>query len=654
MNPLPLLFSPVKIGSLEIKNRLVMAPMATDYANDDGTVSQRLIDYHEARAQGGVGLITLEVTTIDGDYPYIPHTVGLWDDSFIEGMKTLTDTVHRHGAKIVPQVAHPGPESLSPLFTDKETLGPSAGIRGNITKMKCRGLTVAEIEEIIEKFGETARRAKEAGCDGIELHAAHSYMLVGSFMSALRNRRTDAYGGSVDARLKFPREVLACIRAKVGEDFPIIMRISGDDLVHGGRDLRETLYIAPLMVAAGVNAFHVSSGVYPDMSWRVIPPTGTPLALNTAFSRALKEVVDVPVMVVGRINDPRLAEDILRRSEADMIVMGRALLADPELPNKATEGRFEDIAPCVACGIGCVAAREEGLDMTCVVNPVLGREKEMELLPAARKKKVMVIGGGPGGLEVARVAALRGHEVALYEKADQPGGQLLLAAVPPGKQEIVKMVKYLRLQAEKAGVALQLDTEVDGELIAGEKPDAVVIATGAQPCHPDIPGIDGPNILCAHEVLAGLVDCGPGKVLIIGGGMVGCELADFIADQGDNITIGRTEVTIIEMLDEAGQGMFTEARTLLMARLREKGVTILTSATVKEFLDDGVVVDINGEEKTLSGIDAIVLAMGAKPVDALADTVGEVVAEVHVVGDAKRPRRALEAMAEAAEIGRVL
>jgi 7beta-hydroxy-3-oxochol-24-oyl-CoA 4-desaturase len=651
MKPLAHLFSPIRIGSMELKNRMVMAPMATDFANPDGTPSQRMLDYYEARARGGVGLIILEVTSIDEGSPYVPNTLGIWDDRFIPGLRRLTDRLHRHGARVVPQMAHPGPESLAPFFNGTQPVGPSPVIC-HTTKQKCRELGVPEIETIVEQFGQAARRAREAGFDGLELHAAHSYMLVGSFLSALRNRRIDDYGGSVDDRLKFPLEVLARIRARAGADFPVILRISGDMRVEGGQDIRETRYLAPRFVEAGVNAFEVSAGIFPEGMENIIPPTGSPLRPNAGLSAAVKEVVDVPVLVVGRINDPRVAEDILARGEADLVVMGRALLADPEFPRKAEQGRFEDIAPCIGCGLGCIAGRQAGRDMTCLINPAVGREREMTVVPADRPRKVLVAGGGPAGLEAARVAALRGHAVTLYEREAKPGGQLNLAAAPPFKQEICRIPKYLVTQARKAGVDLRLGQEVTAECVKREAPDVLVVATGVAPRIPDIPGIRDREIVWAHDVLGDKVEILPGRVLVIGGGMAGCETAERIADRGDNPIIGSTRVTIIEMLDQVARDVAPQNRKRLMERLRASGVEILTSTRVKQFLKDGVVVERNGEEETIRGVDRIILSTGVTPHDPLSGPLRGLVSEVHVIGDARQARTALQAIAEGAEVGR--
>ena len=651
MEKLEKLLSPISIGTMELKNRVAMAPMATNWANPDGTMSEIITDYFEARAKGGVGLIVLEVTTIDSTFPYVPQTICLSDDSHIPAMRQFTDTMHTHGTKVIPQISHPGPESLSWLFHNIQPVGPSAVVCHSYKQM-CRELAIEEIEPIIEQFGQAARRARESGCDGIELHAAHCYMLLGSFISALRNKRTDAYGGSVEARLRLPLEVIERIRERAGDDFPIVMRISGDEIVEGGRDIHETQYIAPILVEAGIKAFDVSAGVFPQRSWRILPPTGTPFGINTALSEAIKEVVDVPVIAVGRITDPRFAEDILLREEADMIMLGRALLADQNWVNKAADGRFEDIAPCVGCGVGCISSREDGSPMSCVINPTVGREKELTIDPAKKTKNVMVIGGGPGGLEAARIAALRGHKATIFEKDSKVGGQLNLAAVPPMKQELAKWVKYLLIQVEKAGVEIKLNTEVTPELVQAIKPDIAIVAVGSEAFVPDFPGIENPKIATAHDVLAGKVVITTGNVVILGGGMVGCEVADFLANRGDNPIVGRTAVTIVTSKKETGLDMVAEIRTLLMQRLWEKGVTILNSSVVKEIIDDGVVITREGHEETLHGMNHIVLARGVKSIDTISEKIKDKVAEVYVIGDAKEPREALEAIAEGSQIAR--
>jgi 2,4-dienoyl-CoA reductase-like NADH-dependent reductase (Old Yellow Enzyme family)/thioredoxin reductase len=629
MSPLSKLFSPVSIGKMELKNRLVMAPMVNGFANDDGSVSQRMIDFYEARARGGVSLIILPSVSVDKASKFGCNPV-LWDDRFVPGLKDLVKKLHAYGTRVVPELVHPGS-------------GASY----------VSSMSLEDIKQAVRQFDDAARRAREAGCDGVEIHAAHAFLLVGSFLSGLRNRRVDDYGGPIENRLKLPLEIVKSIHDSQGRDFPVIMRISTDEMVPGGRDIRGTQYIAPILAWGGVDALDLSIGITGD--WRHAPPTGGPQAINVAYSRAIKEAVDIPVMVVSRIIDARLAEDILNKGEADIVMMGRALLADPDLPNKSAEGRFEDIAPCIGCR-SCMARTiyRPGIStgkITCLVNHAVGLEKEMAIHAVAKPKNVMVVGGGPGGLEAARVAALRGHRVTLYEKGSLPGGQFNLAIVPPTKQELVRVIQYLSTQANKAGVQVMLKTEVTPELIAEAKPDAVIIATGGEPFIPDIPGIKGKRIFTANEVFAEKVTVPPGNILIIGGGSVGCEAADFLANVGDVRPGTRLAVTIIEMLEDVACDAESAAREWLMQRLRAKGVRILTSTKVKAILEDGVVITRNGSEESIRGIDTIILATGAKAVNQLEGAIRDKVAEIYVIGDARDPRTALEAIAEGAEAG---
>ncbi|MBW1686098.1 MAG: FAD-dependent oxidoreductase [Deltaproteobacteria bacterium] len=652
MAALERLFSPIKIGKMEVKNRIAMAPMTTNWAPPDGTVPDRMLEYLEARAQGGVGLIIFETVTVDERFPYIMNSVGLWDDELIPGFKKFVDAMHAHGAKVAPQISHPGPESFS--FTKGiQPVGPSPALN-KLTGQVCRELAVEEIGPIVEQYGEAARRAREAGCDAMELHAAHNYMLAGSFLSPLRNRRMDDYGGTIDGRLRFVLEVMESIKRRAGSDFPVILRISGDEYAAGGRDLGETLYMAPKLVEAGVDAFEVSGGVQPELTWRIIPPMGSPRGLNVSAAAAIKQVVDVPVMVVGRINNPRMAEDVLQKGYADMIVMGRALLADPELPNKAAEGSFDDIAPCTGCTLGCVGEQMKMRSMTCSINPSVGREKEMVMLPAGSPKKVLVVGGGPGGMEAARVAAVRGHDVTLCEKEKELGGQLKVAAMAPMKQEISLWVRYLARQVKKVGVRVELNTSMTSDLIEQRKPDVVILATGSQCCAPPIPGVDKAKVACSCEIFRQEVVPKRSNVLVVGGSSVGCEVADAMAGFGDNPLDVDNRVTIIERLPGVAEDEMPGARMLLRQRLRDKGVTTITGATVREITDDGAVIEKNGEQQEVSGMDHIVLACGARAVEDLSEKIRDKVPEVHVIGDAKQPRRALEAIAEGAAVGRAV
>jgi 2,4-dienoyl-CoA reductase-like NADH-dependent reductase (Old Yellow Enzyme family)/thioredoxin reductase len=645
------LFRPIRIGTMEVRNRIVMPPMTVGFGAPDGIVTERYRDYYEARAEGGAGLIITEPASVNADRKYGLSPLGLYDDAQIESWSELAKVMHSHGAKLGAQLMDPGPESMQ-ILSGRQPVGPSPVVgRGHFRSLP-RELTVGEIESVVDDFAEAVRRARDAGLDAIEIHAAHGYAMVGSFLSPFFNKRTDSYGGSLEGRLKFLLDILEATRARVGRDFPIIVRVSGDERRPGGRSVQETQFLARILEEAGVDAFEVSGGTIPTVFWAVIPPSGTPLALNAPFAEAIKQVVDVPVICVGRINTPRIAEFVLETGRADLVSMGRALNADPELPRKAAEGRFEDIAPCVGCCEGCIGTVMTGKPAGCIVNTAAGREREMAIVPTEAPKRVLVAGGGPAGLEVARVAALRGHEVTLCEKGAKLGGQVNLASVAPFKQEISQVIKYLSHQAEKAGVTVQLGTEVTPELVDELKPDVVIVATGASPARPKgIPGIDKESVITAWDVLGGRAAGDAKSAVIIGGGLSGCETADFMADTSDNLAAEATDVTILEMLDDIAMDGVAGPRFLLLERLRAKRVRTLTKTEVKEILDDGVIFVRNGQEESIRGVQYVVLAMGAMPRDDLSVEIKDKVAEVHVIGDAKEPRRVMEATAAAAEIG---
>ena len=651
-NMLKHLFSPIRIGSMEVKNRIVLPPMTVGYGVPEGTVSEKHRDYYEARAQGGAGLIITEAAGVHAQRKYGMFPLGLYEDAQIQSWRELAEATHRHGAKLAVQLMDPGPESIM-MLTGIQPAGPSRVVGRGLFRDVPRELSIGEIEAIVDDFAEATRRAKEAGLDAIEIHAAHGYALVGSFLSPFFNKRTDRYGGSLEGRLRLLLEIIEAIRGRVGKDFPIIVRVSGDERRTGGRTLQETQFIARILVEAGVDALEVSGGTVPTVFWAVVAPSGTPLAINADFSQAIKQVVNVPVISVGRINSPRVAEFLLETGKADMVSMGRALHADPELPNKAAVGAFDDIVPCLGCNCGCIGSVVQGRLATCIINPAAGKEKEMAIVPAEHRKKVLVAGGGPAGLEAARVAALRGHEVTLYEKEEKLGGQVNLASVPPFMQEIGQLIKHLSTRVQKAGVQVELGKAVTPELIEELKPDVVVVATGASPLVPEkIPGIDKDKVVTAWEVLAGHEACKARRVLIVGGGLTGCETADFLALPTDNMAAAPTEVTLLELQEEIALDSMAEPRHLLLERLREKRVHVIVRARVKEILDDGVVFERDGQEETLRGFEYVILAMGVKPVDTLSKQIEGKVPEVYVIGDATQPRRALDATAGGAEIGR--
>ncbi len=648
MRKLEHLFNPISIGTMEVKNRIVMAPMATNLASPDGEVSEALIIYHTVRAQGGVGLITTGDTIISESAKYIRQGLGLFDDRFIPGWHKLTEAVHSYGAKIAPQLIHPAFNARSSI-SGVQPVAASPIASSRRVKELPRELTIKEIKEIVEQFGNAAWRAKEAGCDAVQLHCAHCHHLLGGFLSPLHNKRTDAYGGSTEERLRITLEVIQNIRSKVGWEYPVLVRISGAEFEPGGLTIEETQYVAKLLEKASVNAIHVSGGITAK-PWLVEPPMGVPPASNASLAEVIKKVIDIPVILVGGITTPRIAESVLATGKADMVAMARALLADPQFPNKAAVGNWEDIRPCVR-DMSCLTRLGMG-KISCMINPAVGTEEEMKLAPTPSPRKILVVGGGPGGMEAARVAALRGHQVTLMEKVAKLGGQLLMAAFPPTKQEFTLVVKYLATQLEKAGVNVKLNCAVTPEMVEEFKPDAVVIATGGLPHVPsDLPKPGRGKVVTAWDVLSGSTQVS-GEVLVIGGGQVGCETADFIAHPVNDMTPGADRVTIMECLDNVVLDERGPQRSLLVQRLLEKGVRIITGAECVEVMEDGARYRRDDKEETIRGFDAVVLAMGTVPYDPLSEKLKDSPFSLHVIGDAKQPRKASDAIAEGWEVGR--
>jgi 2,4-dienoyl-CoA reductase-like NADH-dependent reductase (Old Yellow Enzyme family)/NADPH-dependent 2,4-dienoyl-CoA reductase/sulfur reductase-like enzyme len=644
------LFSPIRIGGMDVKNRLVLAPMSTNLGSDDGQITQPLIDFFVARARGGMGLIVTGDVTIDGHARYNRRGLGLFDDRSIGEWRDLTRAVHAFGAKIAPQLIHPSFNARASL-SGVQPVAASPIASRRIRELP-RELRIDEIEAIVEQFGDAAWRAREAGCDAVQLHCAHCHHILGGFLSALHNKRADAYGGDIHGRLKLPLDVIRHIRSRLGPDFPILIRISGSEVEPGGRTIEETQYIAPFLVDAGVDAIQVSAGTT-NLPWVVEPPMGSPPAVNAALAAAVKAVVQVPVIAVGRIHQPWIAEHVIASGKADMVSMGRALLADPEFPRKAAAGEWEEIAPCVG-DLHCLMSLYTDQKISCMINTATGREAEMVLEPAARPRKVLVAGGGPGGLEAARVAALRGHRVTLMEKSASLGGQILAAASPPLKQEFACLVKYLARQARQAGVTIELNRAVTADEVRQARPDVIVIATGGAPRVPtEIAGVCQEHVALSWDVLRGRVLPGL-RVVVIGGGSTGCETADFLAHPVDDLSPKAVRVTILEELDNVMLDDLSPRRSWLIQRLRAKGVDIVTGAKVVEVTKDGVKYVRDGASKVLRGMDTIVLAVGARPERTLEHELQGLAIPCFTIGDAKAPRKAVEAIAEGCAVGRAL
>ncbi|HHY39803.1 MAG TPA: FAD-dependent oxidoreductase [Syntrophaceticus sp.] len=636
-----LLFSPIRIGTMEVSNRFVVPPMGTNLANPDGTVSEELIAYWEARAKGGWGLLIVEIAAVDPLGKAIPYQLGIWDDKFIPGYKKLVDTVHRYGAKIAVQIHHAGRQTSSAILGGEKPVAPSP-VPCFVTQETPRELTTEEVYQLIEKFGDAAARAREAGFDAVEIHGAHGYM-VAQFMSQHTNKRVDEFGGSLYNRMRFPVEIIRNVRRKVGGSYPIIFRMSADERVVDGRKIEESKAVASIVENAGVDALHISTGVYASMQYIVPPPDVSPGFILPAAGE-IKKAVSIPVIGVGRINDPVLAKQAIQTGQADLLAWGRQSLADPDLPNKVAAGRVQEIQPCIACNQGCIGYIFDPNKMkcSCLVNPFCGREYKMKIEPAAQSRKVVIVGAGPGGLEAAWIAAARGHKVVVFEKEHSPGGQFRVGAIAPAKQDLTKAINYYTYMGKKYGVDFRFGTKADAEQVLAEKPDVVILATGGEPSIPDIPGIDNPQVATANDVLLGKIDVGK-KVLIIGGGLVGSETADFLGEHGH-------EVTLVEALPEIAEDVQESVKHFLLLRLKRHEVRIETNTRVTKILQDGVKAEKDGQELQLTGYDNIIIAVGAKPVNDLKPQLQGKVPELHVIGDASEPRKAIDAIEEGASV----
>jgi 2,4-dienoyl-CoA reductase-like NADH-dependent reductase (Old Yellow Enzyme family)/thioredoxin reductase len=622
------LFSPGRIGGMEIKNRLIVPPMLTEYANADGSLTERYIRYYEEKAKGGWGLIICEDTSVEEFGAGFQNLPGIWKDDFIARHREMTDRVHRYGAKIAVQAYHAGRESSSAI-KGRRPVAPSA-IQDPTEPEAPRALTTAEVKDLVEAFAQGIRRARDAGYDAVELHGAHGY-LINQFVSPFSNKRTDEYGGNMRNRLRFPLEIIARAKQLVGGEYPIIYRISADEMVPGGLTIEDTKVIAQILEEAGVAAIHASAGVYKSGAI-VSAPSAVRTAPFSDYAQQIRRVVNIPVFAVDKILYPEVAESLLREGKADFIAMGRASIADPALPNKVREGRLEEILPCVGCWQGCQGRIAVQKPVSCLVNPLTGKEEAYAIHRTAFPKKVMAVGGGPAGMEAAIVAAKRGHAVTLYEKADRLGGQWLLAAVPPGKEQLNSFTVWQKGELERSGVKVVLNTEVTAELAAREAPDEILYAAGAAPVVPRIPGFDLPLVHTANDILMGKVDLA-GDAVVIGGGLVGAETAEHIA-------VHNHKTTVVEMLPAIAADMVAAPKTFLMESLRANQVELLPNTKVLKIEEDGVVVENSGGQRKIPA-DLVVLAIGSRSNTALAEELKRNF-KVTVVGDADTVGKALD------------
>jgi 2-enoate reductase len=658
----PILFSSVKIGSILIKNRLAMAPMnllpPSSLCDSKGRLTKRAIDFYVERAMGGVGAIITSVFKVENKIE--PLTLGdsvLWpifrsDNLSIWG--ELIDLVHAFDTKIFIQFSAGAGRVIYGNLIDAGFIPVSASAvpafwRPTVT---CRPLSVNEIEQIVEAFAHAAEMAATIGIDGIEIHGHEGY-LIDQFMTALWNKRTDEYGGDLDGRLRFPIEIIKAIKNVTGKNYPIIFRFSVKHLIDDGfggekgRDINESIEIAKKLERAGVDALDLDAGCYESLYW-AHPPVYQPHGCTIEFVAKIKKVVNVPIIVAGKLDEPDLATRVIQEGKADVISLGRALLADPYWPKKVLEGKIEDIRPCIGCHEGCLyRPRSQCRHLSCAVNPLCGREKLFRISKTRNPKKILIVGGGPAGMEAARVAALRGHRIILCEKTSMLGGHLIEAGAPNFKQDVKKLLSWYLRQLNRLPVEIRYNTEVDVNYIEKEEPDIVVVATGSSPLIPLTNYVKGgPKIVSCCDLLSGKENVG-NSVVIVGGGLEGCETALWLAGQGKKVTIVEIESEIL------WKDIHAANRQMLIKLLSSAGVAILTKTTIREIKPNCVVVETKSPygEKVIY-CDTIAFAVGMKPNDMLYHILldkGKY--KVYMIGDCKKPRKILDSILEGFIVG---
>ncbi len=635
-SPFPFLFSPISIKNLSLKNRIEMPPMCTDYATIGGAVTDRLIAYYTERAKGGVGLINVEYSYVAWEGKIFEHMLGIYDDRLVPGLKRLTDAVHAAGAKIAIQLSHAGRRTHSDVIGSLPVAPSPIPGSGRETP---RELTIPEIEDIIQAYISAAGRAKKAGFDAVMIHMAHGY-LIQQFLSPFSNRRSDTYGRDLEGRTRLPLEILKGVRQTVGNDFPITCRVCGDEYLKGGIDQKMAIEIAKLLEANGIDEIDVSSGA-PE-SIQGARPADVPMGFLADLSHGIKQEVRVPVGVVGRIHHPSVAETILKEGKADLIAVGRGLIADPDWPQKAREGKTEEICPCLSCNDGCSDRMYKQLDISCVVNPRAGQESSFPPGKAKRKKKVLILGGGPAGLEAAKTAAARGHEVHLVEKEKELGGQLRISSAPPHKEELEKLRQFLMNEVTRLGVTIR-HKPIDRNAVKKLRPDEIIVAVGGIPKPLDVPGIQSGCVSSAWEVLSRKKKTGK-KVAIIGGGRVGLETADFLLQEG-------REVTVLEMLNQVGQDLGPRTRKALLPKLIQQGVEILTQSKVVGIEDGRIVCDRGGLMERTGKFDSIIVAVGTTSQNLGIRGLEKMGFPVRFIGDCLKPRKLFDAIHEGFHAG---
>ncbi len=656
----PLLFEPIRLGKIEARNRILMPSLGTLFSMDQ-KLNERHVRFYERRAEGGAGIIVAGPVGVD----FLGSGVialSLMDDSFIPDFKELARRVHAKGAKLMVQLFHGGRYTFSFMIEGQQAIAPSA-VRSRYTGEEPREMTLEDIESVQEAFSQAARRAREAGVDGVEIIGSAGY-LISQFLSPVTNQRTDAYGGCFENRARFAVETIRKVRAAVGDDYTVTIRVAGNDFIRGGNTNVESARYCQLFEQAGVDGINVTGGwheAFVSQLTMEVPRGG-----YAYLAGGIRNAVNVPVIASNRITDPATAERILAEGMADMVALGRVLIADPDWPLKSSHGRPEEIRPCVGCMQGCMDRIFTGQPLCCLVNAEAGLEGEREIKPAAKPKKVLVVGSGPAGLEAARVAAKAGHQVDLYEKATKIGGQLAVAGAPPGRGEFLGLVDYYMAVLPQVGVKIHTGVELDVEKIKEMNPDCLIVAEGAEPIMPNIPGADQSFVISSWDFLKNSPPLGK-KVAVIGGGAVGMEVAMQVARIGtihpnileflmfhraetderlhDLVRKGTKDVTIFEMLPRPGQDVGKSSRWVWLQDLREREVSIVTNAKVEAIEPDGIVYTLEGETRK-EPFDSVIMAVGSRPKTTLSEGLRQAGIPFRAVGDCTQPRLIIDAVHE--------
>lgn len=626
---------------MEAKNRLLMSAMSINFGVDaDCCVTDQLIEYFVERAKGGAGMMLVGGGSVHPGGQELPDLPQMYNDDCVPALTEMVKQVKQYDTLFGVQLMHGGRQSYLP-----EKVAPSAIPAPAVVTGEVRALEINEIKDLVSCFGDAARRCQQAGFDFIEIHGAHGY-LVNQFMAPNSNIRTDEYGGSFENRTRFLFEIIEDIQQKTGREFPIGIRINGNDYIENGWELKDTVQLAPMLEQSGAAYLHISGGVYGSTEL-TIPSMYTPHGCFVHLAEEVKKHVSIPVVTVGRIKDPKHADDIIKQGQADIVSLGRSFLADPYYPAKAKAGEFEEIRPCIGCCLGCihaVLAKEPG---SCVVNPDVGREyKIKDEKDPETSLNILVAGAGPAGLAAARLFGLLGHQVTICEKTSQSGGLLSLAAKAPGRGELDDILNFLKCEVERLGISVLFDNPLTLDLIERVQPDKVILATGSMPDMPVIKGLfqTRMELVTNVDVLNGTANTGQ-KVIVLGGGMTGLITADFLAEQGK-------AVVVLNRKKSFAEEMSSNDRYYLRERLKKDTVQLYKKVSIKKFTNDGVSFKSNGKDFSLQGFDAVVISEKHSPIREAIKLEKKCEADFHFIGDAKSPRHLMYCISEAEEIAR--